>query len=129
VSRPSFDEVAFNIAKTIAQRSTCPRLHTGAVIATLDNRVLCTGYNGSLPSTPHCDEVLETLICATCNGSRGITIPLERNEGRYYGVNNEDYKRGIRRIMCPDCQNDPFNTRATGKHEVLPRLLNDRRTL
>jgi deoxycytidylate deaminase len=37
--RPSFDDVAIRIAKIIAERSTCLRLHTAAVICTQDNRI------------------------------------------------------------------------------------------
>lgn len=43
------------MAVNVASRATCPRLHVGAVL-TWENRVVGTGYNGSLPAEPHCDE-------------------------------------------------------------------------
>lgn len=36
------------IVKLISQRSTCKRLHVGAII-TQDNRIISSGYNGALP--------------------------------------------------------------------------------
>jgi dCMP deaminase len=45
-----------NIAKQVATRSTCDRKHVGAVIVR-DKTILSTGYNGSIRSLPHCDEV------------------------------------------------------------------------
>lgn len=63
--RPSFDDVAIRIARTIAERSTCLRLHTAAVICTQDNRIVATGYNGSLPGQPHCDD---PIPCDNCRG-------------------------------------------------------------
>jgi dCMP deaminase len=62
--RPSFDEVAFNITRSIAQRSTCPRLHTAAVIMTSDHRLVASGYNGSLPGLEHCSQYGEK--CSYC---------------------------------------------------------------
>jgi dCMP deaminase len=51
--RPSWDEYFMMLAKLAASRSTCISRPTGAVIVK-DRQVLVTGYNGSLPSQPHC---------------------------------------------------------------------------
>lgn len=51
--RPSRDSILMDMAKLIATRSTCSRLHVGAVIAR-DGRVLVTGYNGAPAGLPHC---------------------------------------------------------------------------
>jgi len=56
MSRPSWDEYFLSIAEEVAARSTCPRASVGAVVVR-DNRILATGYNGSLPGEPHCTEV------------------------------------------------------------------------
>lgn len=64
MTRPTFDEVAFQLTRTIAQRSTCPRLHTAAVIMTPDHRLVASGYNGSLPGLEHCEH---TTPCIWCN--------------------------------------------------------------
>lgn len=54
--RKSWNEYFLDIADVVATRSTCPRAHVGCVVVR-DNRILVTGYNGSLPGCPHCDEV------------------------------------------------------------------------
>jgi len=53
--RPSWDQYFIDIAKTVAERATCPRAFVGAILVK-DNRILATGYNGSLPGQPHCIE-------------------------------------------------------------------------
>lgn len=51
--RPSRADVLLLVAFAVAQRSTCTRLHVGAVAAR-DGRILATGYNGAPSGTPHC---------------------------------------------------------------------------
>jgi len=55
MARPSWDEYFINMTKAVAERSTCDRGRSGAVIVK-DKRILCTGYVGSPPGMPHCDE-------------------------------------------------------------------------
>jgi dCMP deaminase len=46
--RPSFPRIYLDLAKTLAQRSTCHRLSVGTVITSTDYRkVLAVGYNGN----------------------------------------------------------------------------------
>lgn len=56
MSRPSFDQTFFEVARAMAERSTCKRAKHGCVIVR-DNQILVTGYNGSIPGEPHCTEV------------------------------------------------------------------------
>ena len=63
--RNSWHEYFLEIAEEVASRATCDRLQVGAVIVR-DNRILTTGYNGSLPDTPHCDEVGHLLKDGHC---------------------------------------------------------------
>ena len=72
--RPSWDEYFLQIAEVIASRSTCPRASVGAVIVK-DNRIIATGYNGSLPGEPHCIEV----GCLIVNGHCERAIHAEMN--------------------------------------------------
>lgn len=51
--RPSWDEYFLKLAMLASERATCPRMHCGCVLVK-DRYVLSTGYNGSLPDTPHC---------------------------------------------------------------------------
>jgi dCMP deaminase len=54
--RPSRDEYFMEMCRTVATRGTCDRVRLGCVI-TDDNHIIATGYNGSLPWFPHCDDV------------------------------------------------------------------------
>lgn len=54
--RKDWDSYFMDIAKQVATRATCDRKHVGAVIVR-DRNILATGYNGSLPGQPHCDEI------------------------------------------------------------------------
>ena len=63
--RPSWDDYFMAIAKIVATRSTCDRLQAGAVLAQ-NNRIIATGYNGSPPRLPHCDEIGHLLEEGHC---------------------------------------------------------------
>ncbi|MDP2932791.1 MAG: deaminase, partial [bacterium] len=54
--RPSWDDYFMAIVKIIAARGTCDRLYSGSVLVK-DNRIIATGYNGSPPGMPHCNDV------------------------------------------------------------------------
>ena len=54
--RPDWDTYFLKLAMLASERATCPRMHCGCVLVK-DNHVLSTGYNGSLPGTPHCYDV------------------------------------------------------------------------
>jgi dCMP deaminase len=54
--RGSWDHYFLQIALATSTRSTCPRLHVGAVIVK-DRRIISTGYNGSVRGQPHCEDV------------------------------------------------------------------------
>lgn len=54
--RPSWDEYFMKMAMMVGERGTCDRGRAGAVIVR-DKRVISTGYVGSPPGMPHCDEV------------------------------------------------------------------------
>lgn len=52
-------------AVILASRSTCTRLHVGAVIVK-DGRIIASGYNGSVEGTPHCTEVGDLIVDGHC---------------------------------------------------------------
>ena len=54
--RPSWDEYFMEIARLVAQRSTCLRRKVGAVLVK-DKHVLATGYNGVPSGLRHCLEI------------------------------------------------------------------------
>jgi len=56
VSRPSWDEYFLELAAQVAKRATCDRGRAGCVVVR-DKRIIATGYVGSPPGLPHCDDV------------------------------------------------------------------------
>lgn len=54
--RPDWDDYFLELAAVVAKRSTCRRKQVGCVV-TLDNRILTTGYGGSIRGQPHCTDV------------------------------------------------------------------------
>jgi dCMP deaminase len=54
--RPSWDEYFIRLTQEVANRATCDRGRSGCVVV-LDKRIVATGYVGSPPGLPHCDEV------------------------------------------------------------------------
>ncbi|MBF0289954.1 MAG: cytidine/deoxycytidylate deaminase family protein [SAR324 cluster bacterium] len=53
--RPSWDEYFIGLMDEVAKRATCDRGKSGCVIVK-DKRIICTGYVGSPPGLPHCDD-------------------------------------------------------------------------
>lgn len=56
-NRQSWQEYFMNIADLVSERSTCDRAFVGCVLVNKDNRIVSTGYNGSISGNPQCDEV------------------------------------------------------------------------
>jgi dCMP deaminase len=55
VSRPSWDEYFMGLVEEVAKRATCDRGRAGCIIVK-EKRIMATGYVGSPPGLPHCDE-------------------------------------------------------------------------
>ena len=72
--RPSWDDYFMAIAMLVATRSTCDRLHAGAVLVK-NKRIISTGYNGSPPGLPHCDDAGHLLEEGHCV----LTVHAEHN--------------------------------------------------
>ena len=53
--RPSWDEYFIEVLHALQKRASCDRGKT-ACIFTKDHQILVTGYVGSPPGFPHCDE-------------------------------------------------------------------------
>lgn len=85
IKRPDWDTYFRGIARSVAQRATCPRAKCGAVIVSDDNRILATGYNGSVAGDDHCIDV----GCDVVDGHCQRAIHAEANALAYaarYGV-------------------------------------------
>ncbi len=55
MSRLSKEDYLWSFAFTAAKRGTCDRFRGGCVVVR-DGLAVATGYNGSAPNEPHCDE-------------------------------------------------------------------------
>jgi dCMP deaminase len=53
--RPTWDEYFMEVMRAVSKRATCDRGRSGCVIAR-DRQILVTGYVGSPPGLPHCDD-------------------------------------------------------------------------
>ena len=54
--RPTWDEYFLDVMHALAKRATCDRGRTACVIVK-DKQIVVSGYVGSPPGLPHCDEV------------------------------------------------------------------------
>lgn len=54
------------LAYLAATRATCDRKHVGALIVSLDHRVIATGYNGAASGMPSCDDVGHQMVENHC---------------------------------------------------------------
>ena len=64
-TRISWDQYFIAQAAILSTRSTCTRLHVGAIIVR-DHRIIASGYNGSVAGTPHCTEVGDLIVDGHC---------------------------------------------------------------
>lgn len=54
--RPSWDEYFLSVMHALSKRATCNRGKT-ACLFVKDNQIIASGYVGSPPGLPHCDDV------------------------------------------------------------------------
>lgn len=59
--RTYWTQYFMKIAHEVATRGTCDRKRVGCVL-TIDHHIVSTGYNGSIPGHPHCDDVGHDLV-------------------------------------------------------------------
>lgn len=64
-NRLSWDQYFIAQAAILSTRSTCNRLHVGAIIVK-NHRIIASGYNGSIAGTPHCTEVGDLIVDGHC---------------------------------------------------------------
>jgi dCMP deaminase len=71
--RPSWEDYFLDLAQLVGSRSTCDKGHfTGCVIVSSDNCILTTGYAGSSPGMPHCDEVGHEMVEYIYDGIKSV---------------------------------------------------------
>lgn len=65
MARTDWHRYFMDMAIIASSRSTCDRRHVGCVI-TVNRQVISTGYNGSAPGEPHCDDVGHLMVDGHC---------------------------------------------------------------
>ena len=98
--RKSWDNYFMDMAFATSERSTCERLHVGAVVVK-NNRVKATGYNGSPRGLEHCDEsgcyMIDNHCVRTIHAELNALLecsPEEREGATLYVTDRP----------CPECQ-------------------------
>ena len=99
--RPSWDEYFLKLAMLASERSTCPRMHVGCVLVK-DKFVLATGYNGSLPGLPHCDDVGCLIVDNHCVRTNHAEINA-LTQAATHGVNLKGSTAYITNMSCTTC--------------------------
>jgi dCMP deaminase len=101
--RPNWDEYFLLIASQVALRSTCNRKQVGCVLVR-DNRILATGYGGSIRGQPHCVDV----GCDIDPNTKGCkrTVHAEINailQCAKHGVSTDGAVAYVTLSPCADC--------------------------
>lgn len=100
--RKGWNEYFMDLAKMVAERGTCDRAYVGCVLVNEENRIVSTGYNGSISGNPHCDEVGHTMRDGHCIA----TIHAEMNALLYCakkGISVENTKCYVTHFPCLNC--------------------------
>jgi len=100
-NRPAWDEYFLKLAMLASERSTCPRMHCGCVFVK-DKFVLATGYNGSLPGHPHCDDVGCLVVENHCVRTNHAEINA-LTQAAIHGVNIKGATAYITNMSCTTC--------------------------
>lgn len=101
-NRISWKEYFMQIAEKVATRSTCDRAWVGCLLVNDDNRIISTGYNGSVSGNPHCDDVGHTLREGHCIA----TIHAEMNALLYCakeGISVKNCTCYVTHFPCLNC--------------------------
>jgi len=110
MARQSWDDYFLGITEAIGKRGTCDRGRSGAIIV-VNKRIVATGYVGSPPGMPHCDEaghLLRELVDEDGNRSTHCirTIHAEANAVLQAAECGTSVKGGVlycRMVPCYSC--------------------------
>jgi len=99
--RPSWDEYFLQIADLVSTRSTCDRLHVGAILVR-NRMIVSSGYNGAPRQTQQCDEV----GCRIVNDHCVRTVHAEVNsviQAAFHGISTEGTTLYTKYFPCEHC--------------------------
>lgn len=100
--RKSWNEYFMEITDLVASRSTCDRAWVGCLLVNDDNRIVSSGYNGSVSGNSHCDDVGHTMRDGHCIA----TIHAEINALLYCakeGISVKDCTAYVTHFPCLNC--------------------------
>jgi dCMP deaminase len=97
--RKSWDAYFMSIAEKAAERSTCDRANVGCVLVK-ENKLLSTGYNGSIKGHDHCDDIGHLL---NDQGRCIRTIHAEQNAFAF--ADREELKGSTAYVTHEPCEN------------------------
>ncbi len=100
--RPSWDEYFLDITNCVGSRTTCDKSGSGCVI-TQDNRIVSTGYTGSLSGLPHCNDVGHQLKSNECTR----IIHAEHNaisQALKFGISLDGATMYCKESLCSACK-------------------------
>ncbi|MCI5839335.1 MAG: deaminase [Peptoniphilaceae bacterium] len=96
------DQYFMKLAFNVASRGTCDRAYVGCILVNDENRIISTGYNGSIKGNPHCDEVGHTMRDGHCIA----TIHAEMNALLYCakeGISVKNATCYVTHFPCLNC--------------------------
>lgn len=100
--RKSWNEYFMDLAIAVSERGTCDRAYVGCVLVNQDNRIITTGYNGTISGMKHCDEIGHTMRGGHCIA----TIHAEMNALIYCakeGISVKGAKCYVTHFPCLNC--------------------------
>lgn len=101
-TRPTFEQIYMNLAKSLAERSTCSRLKVGTVITSKDFRkVLAIGYNGNASGLGNrCDsEEAGNCGCLHSEENAIINCDVPREVEKVVFVTHQPCKMCAKRLI------------------------------
>ncbi|MCK4806307.1 MAG: cytidine/deoxycytidylate deaminase family protein [Candidatus Aegiribacteria sp.] len=84
-----------------SERATCPRMHCGCVLVK-DKYVLSTGYNGSLPGLPHCEDVGCLIVDNHCVRTNHAEMNAIAQAARH-GISINGATAYVTNMPCTTC--------------------------
>jgi len=108
--RPTWDEYFLGLMHEVSKRATCDRGRSGCIVVQ-GKQIICSGYVGSPPGLPHCDEVdhlMKKITDAAGNTSDHClrTIHAEQNaiaQAARHGISLEGSTLYCRMEPCRRC--------------------------
>lgn len=101
MSRITRTDMLFSMARTVSRRSTCDRLHVGAVLSR-DGRVISLGYNGTPAGVAHCKHPETEALGIGCT----LAVHAEANAIAFaakHGVATAGSELHVTNMPCLKC--------------------------